>query len=87
MDNSAEELDRLFAQFEEELKAGYIDPDDVGPFVESAIHALEESTATIPDSEEDKRAALAAIAHFWEQRDEIERRFFNISLQAHRGQF
>ena len=86
MDNSAEELDSLLAQFEEELKAGYIDPDDVGPFVASAIHALEESTAAITDSE-GKRAALAAIAHFWEQRDEIERRFFNIELQAHRGQF
>ena len=90
--DAEQELDSLLDHIEEELKAGNIDPDDVSQFIESAIQALKKTLAELPDSQE-KRKALAALAHFWKTQEqriaEIENRHFNEYLQKrpNRGQF
>ena len=90
--DAEQELDSLLAQFEEELKAGNIDPDDAKALIRNLKEQQQLMVAELPDSE-DKRKAQAAIADFWKQHEQtlekIENQHFNEYLQKrpNRGQF
>ena len=95
MDNSAEELDSLLAQFEEELKAGNIDPDDANAVTsalrQGKVDLWEEALEQV--DEQTRREAIEKLADILKQRDQdisqIENRILQDWLHSHRkrGQF